>query len=171
MIDTMELRQALGQFATGVTIVTTLDADARPIGVTASSFNAVSLTPPLILWSLGKNAFSHPAFEAASHFCVHVLSGAQRELSDRFARASSAKFEGLALGRGLGGSPLLPGCAATFECATEHRYDGGDHLILVGRVLRLATSPVRDPLLFYQGRYAGLALPTPACDEASATAA
>ncbi|HJV25978.1 MAG TPA: flavin reductase family protein [Aromatoleum sp.] len=168
MIDTLELRQALGQFATGVTIVTTLDADERPIGVTASSFNAVSLSPPLILWSLGKNAFSHPAFEAASHFCVHVLSGAQRELSDRFARASSAKFEGLALARGLGGSPMLQGCAATFECATEHRYDGGDHLILVGRVLRLATSPVRDPLLFYQGRYAEIAQ---ACSEAQTAAA
>lgn len=158
MIDAAELRSALGRFATGVTIITTRSATGEAVGVTASSFNAVSLDPPLILWSLGRNAFSHPVFEAASHFAVHVLADDQRDLSNRFARASSAKFEGLTTRDGLGGVPLLGSCAALFECATEHRYDGGDHLILVGRVLRLGQGPAeRPPLLFHQGRYATLA--------------
>lgn len=158
MIDAAELRSALGRFATGVTIITTRSASGEAVGVTASSFNAVSLDPPLILWSLGRNAFSHPVFEAASHFAVHVLGDGQRDLSNRFARASSAKFEGLATREGLGGVPLLGDCAAVFECATEHRYAGGDHLILVGRVLRLDQGPAeRPPLLFHQGRYAALA--------------
>ncbi|UXJ50037.1 flavin reductase family protein [Pseudomonas citronellolis] len=158
MIERSQLRQALGQFATGVTIVTTLDGESWPIGVTANSFNAVSLEPPLVLWSIGKSAYSYPAFAGSEHFAVHVLGEGQRALSDRFAQASTDKFAGLEVGAGVGGVPLLPGCLTVFECATEHRYDGGDHLILVGRVLRMAApEPDMRPLLFHRGRYQDLA--------------
>jgi len=157
MIENRQFRQALGQFATGVTIVTALDGEGRAIGVTASSFNAVSLDPPLVLWSIGKSAYSYPAFARAGHFAVHVLDAGQRSLSDRFAQAATDKFAGLDVGCGLGEVPLLPGCLAVFECATEHRYEGGDHLILVGRVLRMDVAHgATQPLLFHRGRYAEL---------------
>lgn len=157
-IEPQVLRRAFGCFATGVTIVTTLDADKMPVGVTASSFNTVSLSPPLVLWSLARSAYSYDAFVAASHFTVHVLDATHRELSDRFSRASTDKFANLNWTPGTGGVPVLPDAAATFECAVEHRYDGGDHLIMVGRVLRLSSSTGADvPLLFHRGRYAALA--------------
>lgn len=160
MIESRQLRQALGQFATGVTIVTTRDGGGRPIGVTASSFNAVSLEPPLVLWSIGRNAFSYRAFAEAGHFAVHVLDAGQRGLSDRFAQASTDKFAGLDVGSGLGEVPLLAGCLASFECSAEHRYEGGDHLILVGRVLRMEVArSAGQPLLFHRGRYAELVCP------------
>lgn len=160
MIESRQFRQALGQFATGVTIVTALDGEGRPIGVTASSFNAVSLDPPLVLWSIGKSAYSYPAFLRAGHFAVHVLGAGQRSLSDRFAQAATDKFADLDVGCGLGEVPLLPGCLAMFECGTEHRYEGGDHLILVGRVLRMEVArSAAQPLLFHCGRYAELLSP------------
>lgn len=153
MFDPRQFRSALGHFATGVTIVTTRDTSGDPVGVTVNSFASVSLDPPLILWSLAKNSYSLDAFTACSHFAVHVLASSQQGLSDRFARAASDKFSGLAPESGLGDAPLLSGCATVFECSTEHRYDGGDHLILVGRVHRFDVQD-RAPLLFYRGRYA-----------------
>lgn len=157
-MNARSLRDAFGLFATGVTIVTTRDGDGAPVGITASSFNTVSLEPPLVLWSLGRGALSFPAFAEASHFAVHVLAADQRALSDRFARAGSDKFAGLPLAEGLGGVPLLDGVATVFECETEHRYAGGDHLILVGRVLRLSLPEAAPPpLLFHHGRYAAIA--------------
>lgn len=153
MFDPRQFRSALGHFATGVTIVTTRGTEGEPVGVTVNSFASVSLDPPLILWSLAKNSYSVPAFTAARHFAVHVLASSQQALSDRFARAASDKFSGLELGAGIGDTPLLDGCATVFECSTEHRYDGGDHLILVGRVQRYDVHD-RAPLLFYRGRYA-----------------
>ncbi|CAB3788700.1 p-hydroxyphenylacetate 3-hydroxylase, reductase component [Paraburkholderia caffeinitolerans] len=157
-IDPLMLRRAFGCFATGVTIVTTLDAHEEPVGVTASSFNTVSLAPPLVLWSLARSAHSFESFVTANHFAVHVLDAAHRGLSERFSRASTNKFGELAWASGTGGVPVLPGMAATFECAVEHRYNGGDHLILVGRVLRLSgPAEAERPLLFHRGRYAALA--------------
>lgn len=156
-IEPAVLRRAFGHFATGVTVVTTRHTDGSPVGVTASSFNTVSLSPPLVLWSVARNAYSYPAFAAAGHFAVHVLGAAQRPLSDRFARAASDKFAGLALAAGHGGVPLLPDVPVLFECAVEHRYEGGDHLILVGRVLRVRESDgSAPPLVFHRGRYAAL---------------
>jgi len=158
MIDTRLLRQAFGQFATGVTIITTRDGEGRPVGVTASSFNTVSLSPPLVLWSLGRRALSFESFAKARHFAVHVLAAHQRSLSDRFAQASTDKFASLTLEEGFGGVPVIAGVETIFECQTKHLYDGGDHLILVGQVLRLslpAASP--EPLLFCRGRYASIA--------------
>lgn len=157
MIDQAHLRRAFGQFATGVTIVTTLDAEGAPVGVTASSFNTVSVQPPLVLWSIARSAYSYAAFAGARHFAVHVLEASQRNLSDRFARASSDKFAGLHIRKGEGGLPLLDAVSTVFECETAHRYAGGDHLILVGKVLKLRLpEDAGPPLLFHRGRYAAV---------------
>lgn len=151
--DPQEFRRALGMFATGVTIVTTRDADGAPVGVTANSFNSVSLQPPMVLWSLARNARSLAAFAASAHWTVHVLSNEQDALSNRFARPGTDKFAGLALEDGLHGAPLLPDCSARFQCRTAFQYEGGDHLIFVGEVIHYDASP-RPPLLYVTGDYA-----------------
>ena len=157
MIDPKAFRQALSNFAIGVTVVTTRDLTGQPIGVTASSFNSVSLEPPLVLWSIGRNAYSYPVFAEAENFAVHVLGEHQQEWPNRFGRAGEDKFSGLACCEGIAELPLLAGCPVRFECAIEHRYEGGDHMILVGRVLRVAEAGnAAAPLLFHRGRYAGL---------------
>lgn len=157
MIDKQEMRQALGHFATGVTVVTTTDRFGEPVGVTVSSFNSVSLEPPLVLWSIARSSYSCDVFSAATHFAVHVLGAEQRDLSDRFARASSDKFAGLELEKGINSLPLLPDCPARFQCAIENCYEGGDHLIFIGRVMNLDSSEdSSDPLLFYRSRYAAV---------------
>jgi 3-hydroxy-9,10-secoandrosta-1,3,5(10)-triene-9,17-dione monooxygenase reductase component len=146
-------RNALGAFATGVTIVTARDAEERDIGLTANSFNSVSLDPPMVLWSLAKSARSLPAFLAASHFAVHVLAADQEELSKRFATRGSEKFAGLDIERGPSQVPLLRGCSARFQCRTAFRHEGGDHVIFVGAVEAFDQSD-RSPLVFHGGRYA-----------------
>ena len=150
---TRAFRDALGSFATGVTIATTLDAERRPVGVTASSFNSVSLDPPLVLWSLSKGALSRAAFAHSGHFAIHVLAAGQQDLSDRFARSGADKFADIAWAEGTLGSPLFDDCAARFECRTRHEYEGGDHIILVGEVVRFEARDVA-PLLFHAGGYA-----------------
>ena len=150
-----DFRTALGTFATGVTIATTLDENGVPVGVTASSFNSVSLDPPMVLWSLSKSSFSRRAFTNSGRFAVHVLSEEQAALSDRFARSQTDKWDGLAWHKGAHGSPLLDQHAAVFECRTAHEYDGGDHIILVGEVLAFQAYD-KAPLLFHQGQYAGV---------------
>jgi len=146
-------RSALGAFATGVTIVTTRDGEGRDIGLTANSFNSVSLDPPMVLWSLAKSARSLSAFLAAPHFAVHVLAADQEELSLRFATRGSEKFAGLAIERGAAQVPLLRGCSARFQCRTAFRHEGGDHVIFVGAVEAFDHSD-RPPLVFHGGRYA-----------------
>jgi flavin reductase (DIM6/NTAB) family NADH-FMN oxidoreductase RutF len=145
-----ELRDALGRFATGVTVVTTATEEG-PIGITANSFASVSLDPPLVLWSPARKSRRFPGFEAASHFAVHVLSTEQRGLAEAFAR-SFDPFGAVDFAEGIGGVPLLAGCTARFECRHEARYDGGDHLIVVGEVLRLEQVDL-PPLLFHRGGY------------------
>ena len=145
-------RKALSSFATGVTIATTLDEEGAPVGVTASSFNSVSLDPPLVLWSLSKASLSYPSFMASGHFAIHVLAADQSELSDRFARSQTDKWEGLSWHKGEHGSPLLDEHAAVFECRTRHEYDGGDHVILVGEVAGFEAR-AKAPLLFHRGQY------------------
>jgi len=149
-----ELRDALGRFATGVTVVTTMTAEG-PLGITANSFASVSLAPPLVLWSPARHSRRFPAFEAASHFAVHVLAASQRPLAEAFARPGDG-WPGLDFRTGLGDAPLLDGCTARFECRHDSAHDGGDHLIVVGEVLRIADTDL-PPLLFHQGRYATLA--------------
>ena len=151
--DARDFRTALGSFATGVTVVTTIDEAGRDVGVTASSFNSVSLDPPLILWSLDRNAYCMAAFEQSAHFIVNVLAADQVGLSNRFARFGADKFRGLDVNRGINNIASLPNVSACFECSVEHRYDGGDHVILVGRVLAYTRSE-RAGLVFQQGRYA-----------------
>jgi 3-hydroxy-9,10-secoandrosta-1,3,5(10)-triene-9,17-dione monooxygenase reductase component len=155
-IDTVQLRRALGSFVTGVTVVTTVTASGEPVGLTVNSFNAVSLSPPLVLWSLALSAASFGAFEHAPHFAVNVLAQDQRALAERFARTGSDKFTGIAWRAGNGGLPLLEGSVAHFVCRTAMRYPGGDHVILIGEVLEHEHSE-RAPLVYARGRYAQIA--------------
>jgi 3-hydroxy-9,10-secoandrosta-1,3,5(10)-triene-9,17-dione monooxygenase reductase component len=152
-IDPRSFRNALGAFTTGVTIVTTRDADGNDIGLTANSFNSVSLDPPLVLWSLAKTSLSLKAFIESKFFAVHILAADQQPLSDLFARRGADKFAGRTLKRGHGDVPLLEGCSARFECETAFRHDGGDHEIFVGRVITFEHFP-KPPLVFMGGKYA-----------------
>ena len=151
-----DFRSTLGRFATGVTVVTALSADGKPIGVTISSFNSVSLDPPLILWSLSLSSPNLEAFRKASHYAVNVLSVNQQKISDRFASRSNKSFAGIPRHTGLSGVPLLEGCCACFECTNEAHYPGGDHLIFVGHVERFAECQTESPLIFHNGRYCRL---------------
>ncbi len=151
--DPREFRSALGAFATGVTVVTTRSESGEPVGLTANSFNSVSLDPPLVLWSLARNARSLPVFTGASHWAVHILAADQDALSNRFASRGEDKFAGLELDAGTGNLPLLRGCAARFQCRTAFQYEGGDHIIFVGEVVEFDRSELQ-PLVFHGGRYA-----------------
>ncbi|MCL7462409.1 p-hydroxyphenylacetate 3-hydroxylase reductase component [Pseudomonas sp. NW5] len=157
--DAHDFRRALGNFATGITIITARGADGELTGVTANSFNSVSLDPPLILWSLDKRSSSNVVFEQASHFAVNILAAEQIDLSNHFARSHPDKFAGIAHDSGLGGAPLLPGCAARLQCESFQRLDGGDHWILVGKVVDFDDQG-RDPLLYHRGAYS-LLMPHP----------
>ena len=148
-----EFRAALGMFATGVTIVTARGADGQVIGLTANSFNSVSLTPPLVLWSLSRAAASMAVFSAGSHYAINVLAADQKELAERFARKGADRWLGVTFDQGAGGAPLLHGAAATFECFNRSRYEEGDHVIFVGEVERVTHRPGASPLLYHGGRY------------------
>ncbi len=150
--DERVLRDALGRFATGVTVVTTRAPDGGLRGVTANSFSAVSLDPPLVLWSLRRSAPSLQGFAASGHFAVNVLSADQEGLSRRFAQGHSDKFHGVAHAAGLGGCPLIEGALAVFECTTEQQIEGGDHVIFLGGVRR-SIYREGNPLVFNAGRY------------------
>lgn len=147
-IEPDELRRALGQFPTGVTVITAAH-EGRLVGMTANSFSSVSLDPPLVLWSAARATPSHATFTAADAFAVHFLGAEQRDLAVRFAGRGD-KFDGLAYVEGQTGAPLIEGLAPILECRAWARYDGGDHTILVGRVVRLI-SRVQEPLLFHSG--------------------
>jgi len=148
-----DFRAALAMFATGVTIVTARAADGSPTGLTANSFNSVSLKPPLVLGSLSRQAGSLPVFSAGSHDAINILGAHQRALADRFARRGADRFAGLTLRAGAGGAPLIDGAIATFECFNRSRYDEGDHVIFVGEVERCMHRAGGAPLLFHGGRY------------------
>jgi 3-hydroxy-9,10-secoandrosta-1,3,5(10)-triene-9,17-dione monooxygenase reductase component len=150
---TRQFRAALGAFATGVTLVTTRNAAGEDIGLTANSFNSVSLDPPMVLWSLARKSLSLPAFLESGYFAVHVLAATQEDLSITFATRGADKFAQLAVTRGAGGIPLLPGCSALFQCKTAFNYEGGDHVIFVGEVQEFEHFN-RPPLVFHSGRYA-----------------
>lgn len=151
-VDLSQFRRALSCFATGVAVVTTVDSSGAKVGMTINSFNSVSLDPPLVLWSVAEDSYSYDVFTRAEHFAVNVLSMHQKDLADRFAQSNNDKFDGLRHGEGLHGVPLLSDFAACFECRTEHIYSGGDHKIIVGRVLRVEDHD-KDPLIFYRGHY------------------
>jgi 3-hydroxy-9,10-secoandrosta-1,3,5(10)-triene-9,17-dione monooxygenase reductase component len=151
-VDPPIFRKALGAFPTGVTIVTARGTDGRDVGVTANSFNSVSLEPPMVLWSLNRSSSSLRAFTESTGFAVHILAANQQALSDRFASRAEDRFADLTFERGIGGAPLLAGCAAQFQCRLAFRYDGGDHEILVGEVVALSHSAL-PPLVYHGGRY------------------
>ncbi len=150
--DLRELRRALGQFATGVTVVTTRTEDGRRVGVTANSFTSLSLDPPLVLWCLDRAAPSLPAFEAASHFAINVLSAGQHFLSRQFATPAEDKFAGVACEDGSGGVPMLTGVLARFVCRNMRHVEAGDHLIVIGEVEHFETFE-GEPLVFHSGSY------------------
>ncbi|RFO96019.1 peptidase [Rhodoferax lacus] len=151
--DPKDFRRALGMFATGVTIVTAHAADGAPVGVTANSFNSVSISPPLVLWSLAKSARSLDSFTSAGHWNVHILAEDQVDMSNLFARAGEDKFSGLQLDPSPSQAPLLQACSARFQCRTMFQYEGGDHIIFVGEVIGYDRSE-RPPLLYVTGGYA-----------------
>lgn len=146
--DPRRFRDALGRFATGITVVTVATRDG-PMGFTANSFASVSLDPPLVLWSPAKSASRFPFYAAAEHYTIHVLGAEQLELSRRFSRGG-AGFDGLKPAITPEGVPVIPGTLARFDCRHHARHDGGDHLIVVGLVLRAACRE-GPPLVFHEG--------------------
>ncbi len=150
--DPRDLRRAFGCFMTGVTIVTTFDADGEPCGFTANSFTSVSLDPPLVLVNIAREAHGCPVFTGARGFAVNILAGNQRELSNLFARAGEDKFAGVAWSPGPAGSPLIDGVVAWFDCTLYQRVDAGDHVILIGEVAHYQYN-THSPLGFCRGTY------------------
>lgn len=155
---TREFRNALGQFPTGVTVVTTLDADGNKIGMTANSFSSVSLDPMLVLWSVAKSSKAFDTFINAKHFAIHILHASQKHISSQFASPCEDRFKDISYITGHGGIPVLTDYSAVFQCDTECCYEGGDHVILLGRVVAFENKML-PPLIFHAGRYADLDLP------------
>lgn len=152
LIEPRALRAVLGRFATGVAIITCRDAAGTPVGLTANSFSALSLDPPLILWSLRQASPSLPAFQSARHFAINILAESQVDLSRRFASPVNDKFaEGL-WQEGAGGAPVLGGAAAVLECESTLQQEAGDHVLFIGRVLAMADLSTA-PLVFHGGHY------------------
>jgi flavin reductase (DIM6/NTAB) family NADH-FMN oxidoreductase RutF len=154
--DAGAFRRALGQFATGVTVITTRAPDGALIGITASSFNSVSLHPPLVLWSLATRSASMPVFRSNSHYVINVLAASQFDLCTRFATVKGNRFEGVSHTASDTGMPVLEGALAWFECHNRSRYDEGDHVIFVGEVERCsvhARVASASQLIFHAGAF------------------
>src|SRR4029453_14925597 len=151
-IDPRDFRNALGTFATGVTIVTAMAADGRPYGVTCNSFASVSLNPPLVLWSLGMFSQGLQIFQNASHFTVNVLDVSQQELALKFAKSSGEKFAGVEWTPGLGNAPVIAGSVAQFQCRAVHAYYGGDNIHFRGGVEAFSLNG-QEPLLVARGGF------------------
>ena len=151
--DLRTLRDALGCFATGVTVVTCVDEEERPAGLTVNSFTSVSLDPPLLLVCIAKEAASAPALTAAPNFAVNVLQTGQRPASIRFSTRDEDRFGATPWSCGEAGAPILEESLGVFECESYAVNDGGDHHILVGRVVKASFDPKRDPLLYFRGKY------------------
>jgi flavin reductase (DIM6/NTAB) family NADH-FMN oxidoreductase RutF len=151
--DARTLRDALGCFATGVTVVTCLKPDGAPAGLTVNSFTSVSLDPPLLLVCLYKQAASAPALVEASHFAINVLQTGQQPASIRFSTRHEDRFGATPWACGEAGAPILEDSLGVFECERFAVYDGGDHHILVGRVVKASFDASLDPLLYFRGSY------------------
>lgn len=153
--QTLDFRNALGSFATGITVITALGKDGQKVGMTANSFNSVSLDPALVLWSVARDANCFDDFIGAESFAIHVLAADQEAISNRFAKSGVDKFAGIDCSEGLAGIPILPHYSACFQCQIENQYEGGDHVILVGRVIEFSDKGL-EPLIFSRGKYATL---------------
>ncbi len=161
VIDQRSFRRALSQFATGVAVITARGETDEAIGLTMSSFNSVSLEPPLVLFSVDRRAFSLPAMLAAKGYAVNILSREQEALSNQFAKSLGDKWSNVAHSLGHAQAPLLHGALAHFECEPYAHHDGGDHVIFIGRVVRFSSSEDGDPLTFFRGKYHSLSQHNP----------
>jgi flavin reductase (DIM6/NTAB) family NADH-FMN oxidoreductase RutF len=148
-----QFRQALGHFATGVTVVTACGPDGQRAGLTVNSFSSVSLEPPLVLWSLGRSSSSMAVFAAASHQVIHVLGADQQALAERFAGPRERRWLDLAHGWSGGGAPLLAGCAAVFECQSLTQHAAGDHVVFIAQVTHCTSDGARAPLVYHGSRF------------------
>ncbi|MDB5964053.1 MAG: flavin reductase domain protein FMN-binding protein [Polaromonas sp.] len=148
-----EFRASLAMFATGVTIVTARTPGGELLGLTANSFNSVSLNPPLVLWSLSQAASSMAALAKGSHYAINILAADQKHLAERFAGRREERWQGVPFTESAGGLPVLDGAAATFECFNRSRYEEGDHVIFVGEVERCQHRAGASPLLFHGGKF------------------
>ena len=157
--DSRQFRDALGEFATGVTIICARAGDGRYVGLTANSFNSVSLDPPLVLWSLARRASSLPAFEAAERYSINVLSADQTDLARRFSRPHVDRFAGVRYRMGWADAPLIDGCAAWFECVHHGRQRAGDHMLFIGEVATCERAKGHG-LVFHHGHF-GSVVPVP----------
>ena len=151
-----DFKQCLGTFATGVTIVTTIDASFQAQGVTISSFSSLSLDPPMVTFNLGKESYLHSKLLNCDVFAVNILSSGQISLSKKFAESNGDRWNGVKYQLGQHGCPILDGAAAFIECITENIYDGGDHSIITGEVINLKVSEHSTPLIYYMGNYFAL---------------
>ena len=151
-IDGRELRDALGRFATGVCVITTMDSQ-KPVGMTVNSFASVSLDPPLVLWSLQNSSEMYDVFASPGHFAINILSKDQQALSDLYAKKGDHLLEHEHYRIGKYGSPIIRNALTTLECKLETSYEGGDHQIIIGRVCDMHTRPTGKPLLFFSGTY------------------
>lgn len=155
--DTRAFRQALGSFPTGVAVVTAVSQEKHPMGITVNSFTSVSLDPPMVLWCLDNKSDRYRTFTKAKGYTISVLGTAHEDVSSRLAKQGSHKLEGIDLIETELGPPALADALAIFECASEAVHPGGDHAILVGRVLRFARREIGAPLVFFRGKYGALA--------------
>ena len=156
-IEPRDFRDTVGCFATGITIITTIDADGSPIGLTANSFSSLSLDPPLVLFCLDRKVASFDAFKAGGNFAVNILSTGQQDVSNRFAKSGPEKWDGVTFDTWGTGSPILPGCLANMECNVSSISEGGDHVIVIGEVVQMErASADAMPLLYYRGSYSNL---------------
>ena len=151
-MDSESFRQALGRFASGVTIVTTVSATGEPVGFTATAFSSLSLDPPLVLFCLGHDSSSLEVFREAAGFSINLLATGQQALSQAFAQIGGEKFTGVASRTGRRGIPLLEGCLAVLECRTQEQLPGGDHTIFIGEVEAVHLGE-GEPLVYYRGGY------------------
>jgi len=157
-IDPREFRNTVGCFATGITVITTVDQAGRPVGFTANSFTSLSLDPPLVLFCLDRKVASFEAFVDARPFAVNILSSGQTDVSQRFATSGQEKWEGVEFESWQTGSPILRDCLANLECTIESIHEGGDHVIVIGRVVAIDRAEnTSGALLYYRGRYAEVA--------------
>ncbi len=151
--DPRDLRNALGRYATGVTVVTANPEGYEPFGMTANSFSALSLDPPLILWSIQRDSDCFDAFDAANGFVVNILADDQMDLSNGYAKKNQHELAAGSYRQGRSGYPVLRNCLVSFECKMWARYEGGDHIILVGEVIDIEEKPTGNPLVFAGGKY------------------
>ena len=154
--DAREFRNALGQFPTGVCVVTARAMDGEDLGMTMSSFNSLSLDPPLVLFSVDRRSRSLHKWQDTKGYAINVLAESQKTISDRFARPLSNKWTGIDFDRGYADAPLLRGITACFECRPHAIHDGGDHVLFVAQVVRFWTIQDRSPLIFCKGNYGAL---------------